>query len=178
VKDIKKPRINEMIRAQEVRLIGEQGQQLGIFPVSEALKIAREQDLDLVEVAPQADPPVCRLLDYGKHAYARSKKTREAKKLQKPVDVKEIRLRPKTGDHDINFKINRMRNFLSEGFKVKVRVLFRGREITHPEIARGMLDNVAAGLQDIAVVEAPPSMEGRSMLMILSPAGKKKKPAS
>lgn len=175
MKDIKKRRrINEGIRAREVRLIGEEGEQLGIFPVAEALEIARGQDLDLVEVAPQADPPVCRLLDYGKYSYERAKKAREAKKAHKSVELKEIRLRPKTGDHDIDFKVSRMRSFLEEGFKVKVRVLFRGREITHPEIARDRLNSIAADLEDVATVEYSPRMEGRSMFMILSPAGKKK----
>jgi translation initiation factor IF-3 len=178
VKDIKKTRrINEGIRAGEVRLIGEEGEQLGIFPVGEALEIARGQDLDLVEVAPHADPPVCRLLDYGKYSYERAKKAREAKKSHKPVELKEIRLRPKTGDHDINFKVSRMRSFLEEGFKVKVRVLFRGREITHPEIAQDRLNSIAADLHDVATVEYSPRMEGRSMFMILSPAGKKKTPS-
>jgi translation initiation factor IF-3 len=177
VKDISKTqeRINQAIRAKEVRLIGDKGEQLGIFPIREALEIARGHNLDLVEVAPQADPPVCRLLDYGKYSYERSRKAREAKKSQKPVEVKEIRLRPKTGDHDIKFKVNRMRGFLGEGFKVKVRVLFRGREITHPEIAQEMLSNIATGLSDVCVVEYHPRMEGRSMFMILAPAGKKKK---
>lgn len=179
MKDIKKnQRINERIRANEVRLIGEKGEQLGIFPFRKAMEIARGHGLDLVEVAPHADPPVCRLLDYGKFAYERSKKAKEAKKAHKPVEIKEIRLRPKTGEHDVNFKINRMREFLGEGAKVKVRVLFRGREITHPEIAQEMLNGIAAGLEDLAEVEHPPRMEGRSMLMILSPIGKKKKPAS
>jgi len=157
-----------------VRLIGEKGERLGVVPVREALEIARQHRLDLVEVAPQADPPVCRLLDWGKYSYEKSRKAREAKKAQRPVEVKEIRLRPKTGDHDINFKVSRMRDFLTEGFKVRVRVLFRGREITHPEIAQGMLRDIAAGLEDVAVVEYAPRMEGRSMFMILAPAGKKK----
>ncbi len=174
----RKQRINERIRAKEVRLIGQEGDQLGVLPLSEALEIARRNDLDLVEVAPQAEPPVCRLLDYGKYVYERSRKAKEAKKAHKPAEVKEIRLRPKTGDHDINFKINRIRDFLSQGCKVKVRVLFRGREITHPEIANDMLNGIAAGMENLAVVEYPPRMEGRSMLMILSPIGKKKKPAS
>lgn len=175
MKDIKKRRrINEGIRAREVRLIGEEGEQLGIFPVAEALEIARGQNLDLVEVAPHADPPVCRLLDYGKYSYERAKKAREAKKSHKSVELKEIRLRPKTGDHDINFKVSRMRSFLEEGFKVKVRVLFRGREITHPEIAQDRLNSIAADLEDVATVEYSPRMEGRSMFMILSPASKKK----
>ena len=166
-------RINEWIRAKEVRLIGEQGERLGILPLREALEIAKRHDLDLVEVAPQADPPVCRLLDYGKYVYERSRKAREAKKVHKPAELKEIRLRPKTGKHDVDFKIKRMRDFLSDGSKVKVRVLFRGREITHPEIAHEMLSNIAAHLQDIAVVEYAPRMEGRTMFMILSPVGKK-----
>ena len=157
-----------------MRLIGEKGERLGVVPVREALEIARQHRLDLVEVAPQADPPVCRLLDWGKYSYEKSRKAREAKKAQRPVEVKEIRLRPKTGDHDINFKVSRMRDFLTEGFKVRVRVLFRGREITHPEIAQGMLRDIAAGLEDVAVVEYAPRMEGRSMFMILAPAGKKK----
>ena len=117
----------------------------------------------------------CRLLDFGKYSYERAKKAREARKSAKPVEVKEIRLRPKTGDHDIDFKVNRMRGFLNEGFKVRVRVLFRGREITHPEIAQEMLTRVATGLKDVAVVEFYPRMEGRSMFMVLAPAGKKKK---
>jgi len=178
VKDIRKQRINERIRAREVRLIGEKGEQLGIFPFREALEIARRRDLDLVEVAPHAEPPVCRLLDYGKFVYERSKKAKEAKKARRPVELKEMRVRPKTGDHDLNFKMNRMRDFLSEGHKVKVRVLFRGREITHPKIASDMLNGIAADLEDLAVVEYPPRMEGRSMLMILSPISRKKKPAS
>lgn len=142
--------------------------------MKEALAIAREHNLDLVEVAPQAEPPVCRLLDYGKYAYERARRAREAKKASKPVEIKEIRVRPKTGEHDINFKVNRMRGFLKEGFKVRVRVLFRGREITYPEIAHQMLVKIAASLKDVAVVENEPRMEGRSMFMVLAPAGKKK----
>jgi translation initiation factor IF-3 len=176
VKDISKTqRINEAIRAKEVRLIGEAGDQLGVFPLKEALDIARGHDLDLVEVAPEANPPVCKLLDFGKYSYERARKAREARKSAKPVEIKEMRLRPKTGEHDINFKVNRMRGFLGEGFKVRVRVLFRGREITHPEIAQEMLSRVAAGLKDVAVVEFHPRMEGRSMFMVLAPAAKKKK---
>jgi translation initiation factor IF-3 len=176
VKDISRDqRINQEIRAKEVRLIGEKGDQLGVFPLKEALEIARGHNLDLVEVAPQAEPPVCRLLDYGKYAYDKGRKAREAKKAQKPVEVKEIRLRPKTGEHDIEFKVNRMRGFLAEGFKVKVRVLFRGREITHPEIAQEMLRNIIVSIKDVAVVEFEPRMEGRSIFMVLAPGGKKRK---
>lgn len=175
MKDIKKrQRINEMIRAKDVRLIGEKGEQLGIFPLSEALELARGHNLDLVEVAPQAEPPVCRLLDYGRFSYEQARKAKQARKSQKSVELKEMRLRPKTGEHDVNFKVKRMRDFLSEGFKVKVRVLFRGREITHPEIAQEMLRSIADGLEDVGTVEYAPRMEGRSMFMILSPSGKKK----
>jgi translation initiation factor IF-3 len=148
---------------------------MGLFPLKEALEIARGHNLDLVEVAAQAEPPVCRLLDYGKYAYDKARKAREARKAQKPVEVKEIRLRPKTGEHDVEFKVNRMRGFLAEGYKVKVRVLFRGREITHPEIAQEMLRNIAGAIRDVAAVEYEPRMEGRSMFMVLAPAGKKKK---
>lgn len=158
-----------------MRLIGEKGEQLGVFPLKEALEIAGRHNLDLVEVAPLAEPPVCRLLLYGKYAYDKGRKAREAKKAQKPVEVKEIRLRPKTGEHDIEFKVNRMRGFLAEGYKVKVRVLFRGREITHPEIAMEMLRGVAGAIKDVAVVEYEPRMEGRSIFMVLAPGGKKKK---
>ena len=176
VKEISdRQRINEEIRAKEVRLIGEAGEQLGIFPFREALDIARQHNVDLVEVAPQAEPPVCRLLDYGKFVYEKARKARDARKAQKPVEIKEIRLRPKTGEHDINFKVNRMRGFLAEGFKVKIRVLFRGREISYPEIAQKMLAEIAAGLTDVAVVENYPRLEGRSMFMVLAPAAKKKK---
>jgi translation initiation factor IF-3 len=176
VKDISdRQRVNEEIRAKDVRLIGEAGEQLGIFPLREALDIARQHNVDLVEVAPQAEPPVCRLLDYGKYIYEKARKAREARKAQKPVEIKEIRLRPKTGEHDVNFKVNRMRGFLGEGFKVKVRVLFRGREITYPEIAQQMLSGIATDLNDVAVVENYPRLEGRSMFMVLAPAVKKKK---
>ncbi len=176
MKDIsREQRTNEAIRAKEVRLIGEKGDQLGVFPLKEALEIARGHHLDLVEVAPQAEPPVCRLLDHGKYTYERGRKAREAKKAQKRVEIKEIRLRPKTGEHDIEVKVNRMRGFLAEGFKVKVRVLFRGREITHPEIAQEMLRGIVVGIKDVAVVEFEPRMEGRSIFMVLAPSGKKKK---
>lgn len=159
-----------------MRVIDETGQQLGIMPVENALHEARTRGLDLVEVAPNADPPVCRLLNYGKYIYERAKKEREARKAQraKMADLKEIRLRPKTGEHDIIYKCRDIRRFIQEGSKVKVRVRFRGREITHPEIGRELLSRVAADVEDVAVVEQSPRMDGRSMLMILSPAGKKK----
>ncbi len=140
------------------------------MPIEEALRIARERQIDLVEVAPQAEPPVCRLLNYGKFLYERAKKEREARKAQKQIEVKEIRLRPRTGEHDIEYKLRGARRFLAKGFKVKVRVRFRGREVTHPELAKEMLDLVAARLGDVAVVEQEGHLEGSTMLMVLAPA--------
>jgi translation initiation factor IF-3 len=145
---------------------------LGIMHIREALAVAREHDLDLVEVAPHADPPVCRLLDYGKYLYERTKKEKEARKAQKTREIKEIRLRPKTGEHDVAHKVRDARRFLEEGSKVKVRVRFRGREITHPEVARDLLKRIAADLEDAGHVEQQPRLEGRTMLMILSPGSK------
>lgn len=135
--------------------------------------MARDRGLDLVEVAPNASPPVCRLLNYGRYLYEKQKKDREARKSQKQVEVKEIRLRPKTGEHDVAFKTKRIRRFIDDGAKVKVRVRFRGREITHPEVAVDLLNRVAERVQDVAVVEQPPSMEGRTLLMLLAPANSK-----
>ena len=140
--------------------------------IREALAVAREHDLDLVEVAPNADPPVCRLLDYGKYLYERTKKEKEARRAQRTREIKEIRLRPKTGDHDIAHKVRDAHRFLQEGCKVKVRVRFRGREITHPEVARDLLERIAADLEDVGHVEHQPRLEGRTMLMILSPGNK------
>jgi translation initiation factor IF-3 len=153
-------------------LIDETGKQLGIFLTREALRLAEERGLDLVEIAPGANPPVCRLLDYGKFVYDRQRREREARKAQKQVEIKEIRLRPKIAEHDVMIKTNRARRFLAEGSKVRVRVRFRGREITHQDIARDLLNKVADTMRDVAVVEQPPAMEGSTMLMILAPASK------
>ena len=142
---------------------------IGIVPLREALSMARERNMDLVEVSPNADPPVCRIMDYGKFLYERSKRERKARKAQKSVEVKEIRLSPKIGDHDVEFRVRDAHRWLEQGCKVKVRVRFRGREITYPEIGQGMLQDVAERLSDVATIESPPRMEGRSMLMILSP---------
>jgi translation initiation factor IF-3 len=158
-----------MIRVREVRVVDDEGQQLGILPIQEALRLAFERNLDLVEVAPNAVPPVCRLLDFGKYQYERQKKEREARKAQKVIEIKEIRLRPRTGDHDIAVKVRQTLGFLEEGSKVKVAVRFRGREITHPEIAREQLDVFVERVGDAAVVEVQPSMEGRNLFMLLSP---------
>ena len=153
----------------EVRLIDDKGAQIGVVSIAEALQIARSRGTDLVEVAPNATPPVCRLMDYGKFLYERSKREREARKSQKQTEVKEIRLRPKTGEHDIAYKLRDARRFLQKGAKVKVRIRFRGREITHPEVAKDLLDRVAQDLSDVAIVERSGEMEGHTMLMILSP---------
>lgn len=164
--------MNEQIRAREVRLIGPDNTHMGIVPLRDALEAARKADLDLVEVSPTADPPVVRIMDYGKFLYERAKKEREAKKAQKVIEVKEIRLRPKTTEHHRSFKVRDARRWLQEGAKVKVRIRFRGREITYPEIAREDLESIAQELSDVAVVEQKPDMEGRTMLMVLAPAKK------
>lgn len=143
--------------------------------VQEALRLAREQERDLVEVSPQADPPVCRIMDYGKFLYEQQKKERDAKKAQKIIEVKEIRLRPKTDPHHRGFKVRDARRWLEQGMKVKVRIRFRGREITHPEIALQDLSEIAQELSDVATVEVQPNMEERTMLMVLAPAPHKKK---
>jgi translation initiation factor IF-3 len=163
-----------MIRVREVRLIDENGEQLGIMPTPEALRLAQERNLDLVEVAPNAIPPVCRLLDFGKYQYERQKKEREARKSQKVIEVKEIRLRPRTGEHDIDVRVRQTLSFLESGSKVKVAVRFRGREITHPEIARDLLMQFTDKVGDAAVVETQPAMEGNNLFMLLSPSPTKK----
>jgi translation initiation factor IF-3 len=152
-----------------VRLIGIDGQQLGIMPTDKALAIAQENNTDLVEVAPNATPPVCRLMDYGKFLYEAQKRERDARKTQTKVEIKEIRLRPKIGEHDINYKLKQARNFLNRGAKVRVRLRFRGREVTHPEVALDLMARIAEELQDVAEVEKRPAKEGMTMLMILTP---------
>ncbi|MCG3207898.1 MAG: Translation initiation factor IF-3 [Anaerolineae bacterium] len=137
--------------------------------IEDALATARENNTDLVEVAPGAKPPVCRLMDYGKFLYEAQKRERDARKTQTKVEIKEIRLRPKTGDHDINYKLKQARNFLQRGAKVRVRLRFRGREVTHPEVALELMARIAEELQDVAEVEKRPAKEGMTMLMILSP---------
>ncbi|WP_298404745.1 translation initiation factor IF-3 [uncultured Chloroflexus sp.] len=165
-------RINNRIRAREVRLIDENGTQVGIVPLREALAMAEERGYDLVEVAPNAVPPVCRLLDYGKFRYEQSKKEREARRNQKQSELKQIRLMPKTDDHDVAVKANQARRFLLAGDKVKFNLRFRGREMAHPEIGRKMLDEIAEQLSDIAVIEQKPLMEGRVLSMLLAPTAK------
>lgn len=163
-------RINTEIRAHEVRLIGPDGNNIGVVPIKEALQVASQADLDLVEVAPTANPPVCRVLDYGKFLYERAKKEREARKSQVKVEIKEIRLRPKTSEHHRSFKVRDARRWLTEGKKVRVRIRFRGREITYPELALEDLKKIAEELADVGDIEMSPRMEGRTMLMMLTPA--------
>ncbi|HEX7434060.1 MAG TPA: translation initiation factor IF-3 [Anaerolineaceae bacterium] len=163
-------RVNETIRVPEVRLIGAKGENEGIVPIDQALRMAREAELDLVEVAGTAIPPVCRIMDFGKFLYERTKKEREARKAQTKIEVKEIRLRPKTGDHHRSFKTRDARRWLGDGMKVRVTVRFRGREIDYPELALQDLREIAQELSDIGVIEQAPMMEGRTMLMVLNPA--------
>ncbi|MCW4047125.1 MAG: translation initiation factor IF-3 [Candidatus Bathyarchaeota archaeon] len=169
-------RVNELIRVKEVRLIGPKGENLGVVPIQRALQIAQEAELDLVEVAPNAEPPVCRVMDFGKFLYERTKKEKEARKSQTKIEVKEIRLRPKTNEHHRSFKTRDARRWLEDGMKVRVTVRFRGREVTYPELALNDLREVAEELSDIAIVEAAPNMEGKVMTMVLAPSreGKKK----
>ena len=157
-------------------MIGPDGENVGVIPIEESRRVADEADLDLVEVAPNAIPPVCRVMDYGKFIYERSKKDREARKAQTKVEVKEIRLRPKTEEYHRDIKVRNARRWLEAGKKVKVRVRFRGREITYPEIALSDLKDIAEELSDLAVIEQSPALEGRTMLMVLAPGkGSKKK---
>ncbi len=160
-----------------MRLIGAEGENVGVVPVEEARRMAQAANLDLVEVAPNADPPVCRIMDFGKFIYERTKKEREARRAQTKIEVKEIRMRPKTNVHHRSFKVRDARRWLEEGMKVKVRIRFRGREIDYLDIALSDLKEVAEELSDISSVEQAPALEGRSMLMILAPTTKgKKKP--
>jgi translation initiation factor IF-3 len=159
----------------EVRLIGPTGDNLGVVSTQEAMRIARDAELDLVEVAAGANPPVCRVMDFGKFLYERAKKEREAKKAQTKIEIKEIRLRPKTNEHHRGFKTRDARRWLLEGNKVKVTIRFRGREVTYPELALEDLREIAEELADISVIEQPPAMEGRVMNMVLSPSKPSKK---
>lgn len=171
---IKKLRINQMIRAREVRLVGEKGEQLGIMPLIQAQETARKHDLDLVEVAPAAVPPVCRLLDYGKYKYQQAKKDQEMRKSQKVSLLREVRLRPKIGDHDFEAKARTARKLLADGDKVKVTVLFRGREVTHPELGWKLLKRMTETLNENAAIERQPVMEGKRLNIILIPIAKAK----
>ncbi len=162
-------RVNHRIRVPEVLVVDADGSNLGVLPTQEALKRAREANLDLVEINPKGNPPVCKILDFGKFKYDESKRKRETKRKQTIVEIKEIKLRPKTDDHDLDFKMRSARKFLESGNKVKIVCRFRGREITHPEVARGQLEEILKGTEDLANVELRPTMEGRTMALLLAP---------
>lgn len=154
-------------------MIDAEGSNLGVMQTTEAVRLAQESELDLVEVAPNAEPPVARIMDFGKFLYEQSKKEREARKAQKQVEIKEIQLRPKTNEHHTQFKVRNARGWLEDGNKVKVRIRFRGREITYPEVAMEQLQEIVDELTDVAVVEQAPQLDGRTMLMVLAPKKKK-----
>jgi len=162
-------RVNERIRVREVRLIGEDGEQLGIMPTLQALELARSKDLDLVEGAAQADPPVARVMDYGKYKYEQEQKAKQARKHQSQIHVKEIKLRPKIGIHDYNTKKGHVERFLNQRAKVKVTIMFRGRETTHPERGRDLLLRLADDVKEIGAIESQPLLDGRNMVMLLGP---------
>jgi translation initiation factor IF-3 len=166
-------RINEQIRVREVRLIRDEGERQGVIPTLEALEIARELGLDLVEVAPQAVPPVVKILDYGKFKFENEKKVRDSKKKQKLLKLKEIRMQPKIDEHDLDFKSKHVKEFLADGNKVKVTVRFRGRELAHTELGLDVLKDVLVRIEGEYVMDKPPAMEGRFMSMVLSPKSKK-----
>jgi len=161
-------RVNEQIRITPIRLIGAAGEQVGVVPTADALNMAREAQLDLVEVAALEKPPVCKIMDYGRFKYEEKKKANDAKKKQIVIKVKEVKLRPKTEEHDYDFKIRNVKSFIEEGHKAKITIMFRGREITHREIGQAILSRIAQDLKDIAVVEQSPRMEGRLLFMILA----------
>jgi translation initiation factor IF-3 len=169
-------RVNREIRAKEVRVIDPEGKQMGILPLVEAVRAAANFDLDLVEVSPKSEPPVCRIMDYGKFRYQQSKKAHEAKKKQAVVHIKEVKMRPKTEEHDFQFKLRHIERFLKEGNKTKVTVVFRGREMAHPDLGRNMLTRVTEGAKEWGRVEQTPKMEGRNFTMILAPFQSQKSP--
>ena len=159
--------INEQIRDREIRLIGEDGEQLGIMSARDAMKLAREANLDLVKIAPTAKPPVCKIIDYGKYRYEQARREKEARKKQKTIEVKEIRLSPNIDTNDLNTKVNQARKFVSGGNQVKVAVRFRGRELAHTAVGKTILEDFAQKLSDIAVIDKPAKLEGKSMVMFL-----------
>jgi translation initiation factor IF-3 len=172
-------RINDRIRARQVRLIGADGSQLGTKALPEALQIAREAGLDLVEVAANADPPVCKIMDYGKYKYEQDQRRKESRKKASNVVIKEMKFRPKIDSHDYDTKMKHVERFLEEGSKVKLTIMFRGREMAHPELGRRILEKVAERVAEIAVIESAPKQDGRNMTMVLNPIRKPKaKPSS
>jgi len=165
-------RINERIRAREVRLVGANGEQIGVKPLPEALHIAREHDLDLVEVAPNANPPVCKIMDFGKFKYEQDVRRKESRRKASNVVIKEMKFRPKIDEHDYTTKTKHVERFLNEGSKVKITIMFRGREMAHPELGKRILDRIAEQVKDVGNVEAAPRVDGRNMLMVLAPVKK------
>ncbi|PLX72098.1 MAG: translation initiation factor IF-3 [Desulfuromonas sp.] len=165
-------RINRDIRVREVRVVDDEGEQLGILSIEDALAAAEERGFDLVEVSPNSTPPVCRIMDYGKYKYQAQKRAAEAKKKTARVEIKEVKLRPKTEEHDFNFKLKNAIRFLEAGNKVKVTIMFRGREVTHPDYGRRQLERIVEEVKDIAQVEMMPRMAGRFMTMVLAPIKK------
>ena len=163
------PRINERIRAREVRLVAPDGGQIGIKPLPEALAMARELELDLVEVADKANPPVCRIMDYGKYKYEAAQRAKESRRKSTNIVVKEMKYRPKIGSGDFDTKTRKVEHFLGEGHKVKVTIMFRGREMQHPELGKKILDQVADAVSDVGRVEVVPKLDGRNMIMVLAP---------
>jgi translation initiation factor IF-3 len=163
-------RINDRIRVPEVRLVGEDGKQIGVIKTDEALEYARERDLDLVEVAPEARPPVCRVLDYSKYKYEQAQKLKAARKHQQQITIREIKFRPKIAQNDYDTKKGHVRRFLTGKDKVKITIMFRGREVTHPERGTALLDRLAEDLQDVGVIEQSPLQDGRNMTMLLAPS--------
>jgi translation initiation factor IF-3 len=163
------PRINDRIRAREVRLVAPDGEQIGIKPLPEALAMARELELDLVEVADKANPPVCRIMDYGKYKYEAAQRAKESRKKASNISVKEMKYRPKIGTGDFDTKTRKVEQFLGEGHKVKVTIMFRGREVQHPELGRKILDHVAETVSHVGLVEVYPKQDGRNMVMVLGP---------
>ena len=166
-------RINEEIRAREVRVVADEGEQLGIMSGRDALNLALERHMDLVEIAPNAKPPVCRIMDYGKYRYEQQKRDKEARKKQKSFDIKEVKLRPGIEDHDFDVKFKNAVRFLEDGDKVKITIMFRGRELSHPELGEVLLIKMAKQLEDLAVVERAAKLEGKNMIMIVSPKANK-----
>ena len=162
-------RINEEIRAREVRVVADEGEQLGIMSGRDALNLALERHMDLVEIAPNAKPPVCRIMDYGKYRYEQQKREKDARKKQKTFDIKEVKLRPGIEDHDFDVKFKNAVRFLEDGDKVKVTIMFRGRELSHPELGEVLLTKMAKQLEDLAVIERAAKLEGKNMIMIVSP---------
>src|SRR3954469_12994840 len=167
-------RINERIRVPQVRLIDEKGEQVGVVATQQALQMARERGLDLMEVSPNSHPPVCKIVDYGKFKYEKKKREHQAKKKQTVIKVKEVQLRPQTEEHDLNYKFKNIRTFLEEGDKAKITIMFRGREITYVDQGHRMMRQLAEMVKDIAIIEAFPKLEGKKLIMVLAPASTKK----